>query len=171
MKAFWTLIDHLERVMRGLGAFCLMVMVILTCTDITGRAFGHPIFGTEELVSFLMVIVLGTALPFSHKEKIHVGVEIVFRLLSAPVRVVLTLLTTAVTLGLMIIITLMMIDYANTIRASGQVSLNLQFPEYLIIFALAFCFLIMNLLILRDMIVLSRIKENILRFEKDTGAS
>jgi TRAP-type transport system small permease protein len=171
MKTFWALIDGLERKMRGLGAFCLMAMVILTCTDIIGRVFSRPIFGTEELISFLMVIVLGTALPLSHKEKIHVGVEIVFRLFSAPIRVALTLITTTVSLALMVIIAVMMFDYAKAIRDAGQVSMNLQFPEYTIIFALAVCFMIMNLLILRDIIVLSRIKENILRFENDIGAS
>jgi hypothetical protein len=49
-----------------------------------------------------------------------------------------------------------MADYAGTIRESGQVSMNLEFPEYLIIYAVSFCFLIFALLIVKDIVSLSR---------------
>jgi len=170
-KLVWAFFDNLERKMRGLGAFCLTAMVVLSCADIIGRIFGYPIFGSEELVSFLLTLVLGLSLPYSHKEKINVGVEILFRLCSAPVRVFLTLLTTTVSLALMVLITVTMFDFWATKRASGEVSMNLEFPEYYVVFALAFCFLIMNFFILRDILVLSRIKDSILRFQNDIGAS
>lgn len=171
MKKFWAFFDKLERWMRGAGAFCLASMMVLTCADIIGRVFDHPIFGSEEIVSFLFTLTIGLALPYSHKEKIHVGVEILFRLCSAPVRVILTLITTTASLILMAIITIMMFDYFLTTRASGEVSMNLELPEYYVILGLAICFFIMSVFILRDILILSRIKESILRFEKDIGAS
>ncbi|MGA9233737.1 MAG: TRAP transporter small permease, partial [Desulfobacterales bacterium] len=54
------------------------------------------------------------------------------------------------------LITWRMADYAGTIRESGQVSMNLEFPEYLIIYAVSFCFLIFTLLIIKDIVGLSR---------------
>jgi TRAP-type C4-dicarboxylate transport system permease small subunit len=167
MKSFWAFFDSLEHKMRIMGAICLMGMVIITCSDIIGRIFSHPIFGSEEIVHFLLTLVLGFSLPFSHMEKIHVGVEIVYRLLPAKTKLFLKLFTDILSLALMVTITVMMFDYWATTRESGEVSMNLEFPEYTIIFALAFCFLILNFFILRDIFILSNIKKSILKFEKE----
>jgi hypothetical protein len=45
------------------------------------------------------------------------------------------------------LITWRMMDYAGTIRVSGQVSMNLKFPEHLIIYAVGFCFLILSAIV------------------------
>ena len=155
--------------MRALGAFCLMAMVAVTCSDVIGRAFGVPIFGSEEIVSFLLTLVLALSLPYAHREKVHVGVEILFRLFSAPVRVLLSLITNIFSLALIIIITVMMFQYAASMRESGEVSMNLEYPEYTIIFALSFCFFILNFFILRDILTLFRFKESIRHFTNEEG--
>jgi TRAP-type C4-dicarboxylate transport system permease small subunit len=169
MKLFWALFDSLEKRMRMAGAICLMGMVTITCLDIIGRFFDHPIFGSEEIVHFLLTMVLAFSLPFSHLEKIHVGVEIVYRLLPAKFRLFLKLFTDILTLLLMIIITVMMFRFWADTRASGEVSMNLGFPEYLVIFVLAFCFLVLNFFILRDILIVGNIKESILAFESEQG--
>lgn len=167
MKSLLAVFDRVEKVMRNLGAFFLVGMMALTCSDIIGRFFDRPIFGSEELVHFMLTLVIGFSLPYSHMEKIHVGVEIVYRLLPPKVKLFLKLITDIVSLGLMVIITIMMFEYYRTTRESGEVSMNLEFPEYTIIFALAFCFLILNFFILRDIIILANIKESISIFEKE----
>lgn len=172
MKQIWSFFDRLEARMRGLGAICLMGMVALTCSDIIGRAFGNPIFGSEEIVSFLLTLVLALSLPYAHMEKVHVGVEIVFRLLPVPVRVILSLITNIFSLVLMILITVMMYDYFAETRETGEVSMNLEFPEYTIILALTFGFFILNFFILRDIIELFNVRKSIERFieeEKKKG--
>jgi TRAP-type C4-dicarboxylate transport system permease small subunit len=169
MKAFWAFFDNLERKMRMLGAFCLMCMVVVTCCDVIGRIFSYPIFGSEEIVHFLLTLVIGFSLPFSHLEKIHVGVEIVYRLLSAKIRLFLKLGTDILSLALMSTITVMMFDYFATTKETGEVSMNLEFPEYLVIFALGFCFLILNFFILRDILILANIKKSIVTFENEKG--
>ena len=170
MKSFWKFFVSLEGKMRALGAFFLMGMVFVTCCDIIGRIFSHPIFGSEEIVHFMLTLVIGLSLPFSHMEKIHVGVEIVYRLLSARTRLFLKLLTDIISLALMVIITTMMFDYYATTKETGEVSMNLEFPEYTIIFALACCFLILSFFILRDIVILSNIKKSILAFENEGDA-
>ena len=42
--------------------------------------------------------------------------------------------------------------YANTMKASGEVSMNLEFPEHLVIYVTAFCLLTFTLVILRDIL-------------------
>lgn len=147
-----------------------MGMVIVTCLDVIGRsAFDTPIFGSEEMVHFLLTLTLAFSLPFAHMEKIHVGVEIVYRLLSAKTRLFLKLITDIMSLLLMATITVMMFDYWAVTKDSGEVSMNLEFPEYTIIFALALCFFVLNFFILRDIMILSNIKKSIIAFENEKG--
>jgi len=42
--------------------------------------------------------------------------------------------------------------YANTMKASGEVSMNLELPEHLVIYVTAFCLLTFTLVILRDIL-------------------
>lgn len=136
--------------MKQIGAFFLVGMVAVTCSDVAGRFFGSPIFGSEEIVTFLLCLVVAFSLPFSHQEKIHVGVEILVRLLSPRTQAIVKLCTDIATLGLMITITVMMFDYARTTQLSGEVSMNLELPEYWVIYALAGCFFALNFFIIRD---------------------
>ena len=42
--------------------------------------------------------------------------------------------------------------YADTFRKSGEVSMNLEFPEHVIIYLTAVCFLFFTLSILEDIV-------------------
>jgi TRAP-type C4-dicarboxylate transport system permease small subunit len=162
MNLFWNFLDRVEHDMKMLGAACLIGMVIITCLDVIGRLMSYPIFGSEEMVAFLMTIVVGLSLPFAHKEKIHVGVEIVVRLLPEKTQKFIRLCTDTVSLALMITITVMMFVFAMNMMESGEVSMNLEWPEYYVIFTLSICFFVLNFFILKDIISY---------FKKDKGST
>jgi hypothetical protein len=48
------------------------------------------------------------------------------------------------------LVTWRMIVYAHTMQKSGEVSMNLEFPEYVIIYIVGFCLLIFTLVIIQD---------------------
>jgi len=50
------------------------------------------------------------------------------------------------------VVTWRMTLYANTMKASGEVSMNLELPEHVVIYLTAFCLLVFTLIILRDII-------------------
>ena len=125
-----------------IGALCLFGMAALTCVDVIGRFFKHPIFGSVELVSFMGVIAIATTLSFTHEHKGHIGVELFVRKLSSKTRSIIDLCTGTITLVLFILVTWRMFDYSFKMERSGELSMNLQLPEYVIIFFLACCFLI-----------------------------
>ncbi len=130
-----------------------MGMVIMTCCDVVSRMFGYPIFGAEEIVTFLVTLVIGLSLPFAHQEKIHVGVEIVVRLLPESTQRKIKFGTDLASLALMITITIMMFYFGYSTQSSGEVSMNLEFPEYMVIYGLAVCFFIWDFYILKDIIL------------------
>ena len=147
-KSFDWVLDMLKIV----GAACLVGMTLLTCVDVVGRFFGHPVFGSVELVGFMATLAVALALPYTHQVKGHIGVEIVVRLFSERTQAIIDLCTSILSLGLIGIITWRMLVYAGTMKESGEVSMNLELPEYIIIYIVSFCFLIFTLLILKDII-------------------
>ena len=152
MEVFYKSIEWLSDKLKIIGAACLMGMTLLTCTDVVGRFLGHPIFGSVEIVGFLATLTVVMSLPYTHKMKGHIGVEILVRLMSARIQMIIEICTGILSLVLFGIVTWRMALYAQTIQKSGEVSMNLQFPEYVIIYIVSFCFLIFFLHILQDIV-------------------
>lgn len=147
------LLDRVEAGMRVAAAVCLFGMALLTGADVLLRGvWNTPIFGCEEIVSILGIVVVGFALPYAHEQKSHIGVEIFVRRLPRGPRRAVKLVTDTVTLALVAVIAWRMALYAHTQSQSGEVSMNLELPDYLIIYVLAFGFLVYALCVTRDIV-------------------
>jgi TRAP-type C4-dicarboxylate transport system permease small subunit len=89
-----------------------------------------------------------------------VGVEILVRLLSPRKQMIVDLCTRLMSLGLAGLVTWQMTQYANKIQQSGEVSMNLKLPEYMVIYATSFCLLILALVMVQEIAsILRRFKE------------
>lgn len=142
MELYRKLFTFLSDKLKMIGALCLFGMAALTCADVIGRFFGHPIFGSVELVSFMGVIAIATTLSFTHEHKGHIGVELFVMKLSSRTRNLIDLCTGSITLALFAVVAWRMFDYGLKMQSSGELSMNLKLPEYVIIFFLACCFVI-----------------------------
>jgi TRAP-type C4-dicarboxylate transport system permease small subunit len=152
MGSFFKIIEWIQKKLKIIGAVCIVGMTFLTVVDVIGRFFRHPILGSVEIVGFMATLTVVSALPYTHKIKGHVGVEILVRLLSKRARAIIDICTGILSLCLFGIVTWRMTLYANTMRKSGEVSISLELPEYVIIYATAFCLLIFTLVIVQDII-------------------
>lgn len=152
MEAIFKCVAGLRSLLKVAGAVALTGMMLLTCADVVGRYLGKPIFGSVELVGFLATLTAALALPYAHAKKSHIGVEILVQKLSPRTQMIIELCTNIVALAFFTIVTWRMYVYANTFRESGEVSMNLEFPEHVIIYLTAFCFLIFALTILEDIV-------------------
>jgi len=142
-----------EKIMRVIAAICLAGMAAMTGADVFLRgAFNTPIFGCEEIVAILGVVAVGFALPYTHYQKSHIGVEILVRRLPQRARSVIRLITNTATLGLVAVITWRMYLYAGTLRDSGEVSMNLELPEYMVVYVLSFGFFIYSVCLATDIV-------------------
>ena len=150
MKPFWRFVDRIQELMKIIGAVCLVGMMLLTCADVIGRLFGHPIFGSVEIVGFMATLAVVMALPYTHKVEGHIGVEIFVRLLSEKTQTKIEICTGILSLALFAIVTWRMWVYASTMKQSGEVSMNLELPEHYVIYVAAFCLLIFVFIILQD---------------------
>lgn len=152
MKWIGGLIEALSNKLKVGGAVCLAGMCLLTCVDVVGRFFKHPVFGAVELVGFMGVLVVAMALPFTHATNGHIGVELLVRRMSEKNQARLDICTNLLSLALFAVAAWRMVVYGIGLKQSGEVSINLQLPEYLIIFAVAVCFMVVALVIFKGLV-------------------
>jgi TRAP-type C4-dicarboxylate transport system permease small subunit len=148
----FTVLDRFSGFLKLVGGIALTCMMLLTVVDVIGRFFKYPIFGSVELVGFLATIVVAAALPYTYKVDGHVGVEILVRLLSEKTQIWIDIFTRSLSFVLFSIITWQMFLYAMDIQKTGEVSMNLEFPIYYIIYLLAFGLLIFSVTILETIV-------------------
>jgi TRAP-type C4-dicarboxylate transport system permease small subunit len=149
MQAVWKLIDQITEKMKLIGAGLLVIMMALTCVDVVGRLFRYPVFGSVELMSLMGAIAVAMALPYTHSVKGHIGVEIVIDKLPRTLRKVIELVTGILSLVLFGIVTWKMFEYSVKMMESGEVSMNLGLPEYLIIGVVGFGFVMFSMTIIK----------------------
>lgn len=152
MSTILKALDKFSNLLKTIGAIALTGMMLLTVVDVIGRFFKHPIFGSVELVGFLATLVVASALPYTYKADGHVGVEILVRLLSKKTQIIIDLFTRGISLILFSLVTWQMFLYAKDIHKTGEVSMNLEFPIYYIVYLLAFGLLIFSVTILETII-------------------
>jgi TRAP-type C4-dicarboxylate transport system permease small subunit len=146
MSAVERLIDLLKRV----GGVALVAMMLVTCVDVIFRYFGHPIFGAVEVVSFLATIVLACAMPQTHLERGHVGVDLVVRRLSPRSQALIDAATNLVSAILFALVSWQMFLYGAALAKSGEVSMSLEFPTYILVYLVAVAFGVLSLVIASD---------------------
>ncbi len=163
MHALSQVLNKVSDVLKLIGAVALTAMMMLTVVDVIGRFFKSPIFGSVELVGFLATIVVAAALPYTYKMDGHVGVEILVRLLPDKTQIWIDLFTRILSLVLFTLITWQMFLYAEDIQHTGEVSMNLQFPIYYIVYLLSFALLIFTVtiveMIFQDILKLRKLSE------------
>jgi TRAP-type C4-dicarboxylate transport system permease small subunit len=115
-----------------LGSLLLLCMVALTCIDVFGRLLGYPVFGAYELMSFMAALVAAAALPDTHANRRHIGVELLTSKFRATTQHIFECVTDLVAVVVFAIVTWRIFLLAKTVRESGELSMNLGAPEYLI---------------------------------------
>jgi TRAP-type C4-dicarboxylate transport system permease small subunit len=138
-------IDRMSAAFKVLSAVSLMAMMLVTCMDVVGRALASPIKGAVEIAALLATMALSFSLPYAHRQKAHIGVEILTIRMGERSRAWLSCTTGLLSFALFAIISWQSARYATQMRASGEVSLTLQLPYYLVIYFIAASFAVLTL--------------------------
>jgi TRAP-type C4-dicarboxylate transport system permease small subunit len=152
MNAVWKFFQFVSDKMRVIGAFLLIAMTVLTCADVIGRFFKSPVFGAYELMYLMGAIAIAMALPDTHINNGHIGVELFVTKLPRKPRAIIEIVTGLLSLALFSIVTYKMFEYSFSMRRSGEVSMNLGLPEYTIIFVVACSFIVFTIFIIRTIV-------------------
>ena len=123
-----------------IAAAAIAVMMVLTFLDVTFRAFGHPILGTYEIVSFLGAVAVSFAIAKTTFGGEHIAVKIVMQRLPARTRSITGVVTQLITIALFAVVAWQCAVHGADLYRCKQVSGTVGLPYYPILFGMAFTF-------------------------------
>ncbi|TIH12902.1 TRAP transporter small permease [Marinifilum sp. JC120] len=149
------LIDKFEALLKNIAAICLIGMALMTGADIISRGvLDTPIFGVEDIVAVLAVLTTGLALGYAQSQKANIGVEFLYSKMNARTRRIVRIITTSMSVALFSMVTWRLYLYGCSMREAEEVSMTLELPTDMVIFALAFGFGCFTLTLLKELILL-----------------
>ena len=143
--------NGLARVLYLIAGIAIVLMMLLTCADVVLRFMRRPIPGTYELVCFLGAVAVAFAMAHTTVQKGHVAVSLVVRLLPQRIQGLIEMLTGTFGFILFALIAWRSVLYANSLRATGEVSLTLQLPFYPFVYGIGFSGTAVCLVLLTDL--------------------
>lgn len=144
-------VSILRGVVSTLGVIAgvaVVAMIVVTCIDVVGRRFGHPLKGTYDIVEILGAITIAGGLPYTTACKGHVAIEFFFQRLSRLGKVVVDTAWRTITISLFLFLTWRFIRYGLEIKASGQGTSTMGWPIFWLPWWFSLCCGVMVLVIL-----------------------
>ena len=115
----------------------LMVMVLVTTAEVVLRIFRVSLTGAYDIVKIAAAITIAAALPYTTAIKGHVAIEYFFQKLGRRGRMVVDALMRLGGMALFALLAWGCVDYGNSLRAKGEVSMTLQLPIFWVPYLLA----------------------------------
>ena len=76
MRALRAAADGLINLSAAIGALALLVEVGVILADVIGRAFGHPVFGSQDIITSTMVVLVFGGMALCDRIGGHVAVDL-----------------------------------------------------------------------------------------------
>lgn len=149
LKALAMTIRHLTRVIFLVGGGgCMVGMVLLILYDVVMRnLFNRPLMSSYELVMFLMVVVVFTALAYTQSEGNTVKIELVVSRLPQKAQAFLGIGTSFLSLGLVLLMAWRNVVRSIELRHEHIVSPILYVPVYPFYLVVAFGLALLSLVL------------------------
>jgi TRAP-type C4-dicarboxylate transport system permease small subunit len=136
----WSVFERkLCRSLLLISGLTLAFMLLFTLTDVVMRAFGKPIVGDYEIISFLGAVVVGFAIPYTSLLKGHVIVDFLIEKLPKNVGDGMQVATRIMGIALFLWMGWNFVDMSLDLIKSKEVTPVFRLPYYPISFGLAFC--------------------------------
>ncbi|HHU76243.1 MAG TPA: TRAP transporter small permease [Firmicutes bacterium] len=142
-------IKKLSWLMNKVGAYVLLLLMILTAVDVTGRFFfSKPFRGTFELTELALVLIVLFALGHALLEGRHISIDTVVNRLSAGSRAKVETFVYFVSAIVFALVVWEMCRHANNLKVAGAVTGVLSLPIYVFVLLGALGALVFMLLFL-----------------------
>jgi TRAP-type C4-dicarboxylate transport system permease small subunit len=115
----------------------LLLMVLVTTAEVVLRIFRLSLTGAYDIVKIAATVTIAAALPYTTAIKGHVAIEYFFHKLGRRGRVFVDALMRLAGMALFGLLAWGCVDYGNSLRAKGEVSMTLQLPIFWLPYFLA----------------------------------
>ncbi|OPY69857.1 MAG: Tripartite ATP-independent periplasmic transporter [Syntrophorhabdaceae bacterium PtaU1.Bin034] len=151
-KGFQRFIYLLSRLMQVIAGIALCFMMSLTTCDVILRAFGKPIIGTYEMVSFTGGVVIGFSVPITSWVRGHIFVDFFYQKFSKMWQNLFNVCTRILSLAFFVFLGWNLMILASDMLRSGEVSLTLQLPFYPVAYGIGFAAFVECLVLIGDFV-------------------
>jgi TRAP-type C4-dicarboxylate transport system permease small subunit len=135
----WSALERkLCRFLLLISGLTLAFMLLFTLLDVIMRAFGRPIVGDYEVISFLGAVVVGFAIPYTSLLKGHVAVDFLIEKVPKNVGDVMQVATRILGMALFLWMSWNFIVMSLDLIKSKEVTPVFRLPYYPISLGLAF---------------------------------
>ena len=153
-------VDGFFRIVRMvvtvIGGIALSFMMFLTVADVVGRAGGHPLIGTYEIVALCLALVIGFTIPKVSIERKHVYMEFLLERLPPKGKAVMNTVTRLLCLGLFVLIGYNLFSIGNEFHLSGEVSSTIRIPFFPVAYGVGVCCFLECLVFMYDIVKIWR---------------
>lgn len=137
-QQFLSIVDKVQRLNRSLsavieavGVFSLLLIMVITCTDVIGaKAFLRPVPGALDMVMLAQTVAVSFGVAATLIAGGHVSVEILQMHMPPLLRRVSQVVIEALSLSLFILILWQLALYGHELRLDGEVSPTAHVPLY-----------------------------------------
>jgi C4-dicarboxylate transporter, DctQ subunit len=137
---------------NAVSCVSLVAMMAIVFINVVLRAFGHPMFGVYESVGFSLAIMVAFSIAHCAAKKGHITVNVLEDILPKRVLSVLDVIVSAIGAGLYLVLAWQCYVYAQIIRAKGEVSMGMEIPFHPFVYAVAFGFFMLSLVLIHDLL-------------------
>ncbi len=116
----------------------LLVMVLVTSTEVVLRLFRMSFTGAYDIVKIAAAITMAAALPYTTAIKGHVAIEFFFHKLGRRGRIAVDIFMRLAGMGLFSLLAWGCVHYGHSLHQRGEVSMTLQLPIFWVPYVLAF---------------------------------
>lgn len=131
METIRSLIAGLSRLMNAVSSLAILTLMFLTAADIVFRKLtGESIIGTVELSEFLMVALVYSAVAQCEMLNRNVKVDLLSGRMSSSFLAIIGTISSLAGFLLFALIAAAAVSYSFSIKAAGEVSMDLQIARY-----------------------------------------
>ena len=146
-----------SKILNGIAAAALTLMIAVTVVDVFLRAIGHAVMGAYEIVGLICgPLVIGFAIPLSSWNRNHVSMDIFLSRLSKRKGNIMTVTTRIICILLFAFIGYNLFSVGSEYRSSGEVSQTLHIPFYWVTYGVGLCCFIECVVFICDVIKIGR---------------
>ena len=146
-----------SKILNGIAAAALTLMIATTVVDVFLRAIGHAVVGAYEIIGMICgPLVIGFAIPLSSWNRNHVSMDILLSRLSEGNKNLFTVTTRIIVILLFGFIGYNLFSVGSEFRSSGEVSQTLHIPFYWVTYGVGVSCFIECVVFICDIIKIGR---------------
>ena len=117
MNAFFKFVSIVTEINKKIAYVTLTLMMLAVSIFSIARTFGHSLVGNIEIVQFLMVLLIVSALAFTERQNAHISIGVIVDYLPKPVQKFIDIIAYILLFLLCMLISwvvILQIDYSQT---------------------------------------------------------